>query len=118
MITHFAFQGMVGIGSFLALLSIFILMRWFRKKEILSPKILKILAISTPLGFIAVELGWIVTEVGRQPWIIYKYMKTAEALTPMPGIQYSFLFFTLMYFILGLIVSWLFYRQVKTYQEL
>jgi cytochrome bd ubiquinol oxidase subunit I len=53
--------------------------------------------IATPLGFIAVEAGWTVTEVGRQPWIIYQVMRTAGAVTPMPGIAYSFYLFTAIY---------------------
>ena len=116
MITHFAFQIMVGIGSLLAIVAFYILIQiFFRKKEI-SNKLLLILSMCTPLGFIALEAGWVVTEVGRQPWIIYKVMKTSEAVTPMPGIQYSFYFFTLIYFFLAITVSWLFFRQVKKYQ--
>ena len=58
---------------------------------------LKWLAWLTPAGFIAVEAGWIVTEVGRQPWIIYGILKTSESVTPMPGIQYSFYLVTFIY---------------------
>jgi len=118
MITHFAFQIMVGIGSFLAMLAFYILIQiFFRKKEICN-RLLLILSISTPLGFVALEAGWVVTEVGRQPWIIYKVMKTSEAITPMPGIQYSFYFFSAIYIFLTIIVTWLFFRQVKMYQEI
>ena len=65
------------------------------------------------MGFIAVEAGWTVTEVGRQPWIIYNFMKTADALTPMPGITYSFYLFTAIYASLALIVIFMLYRQIK-----
>lgn len=118
LITHFAFQIMVGIGTLLFLLSIFIIIKILRKKEIFTPTTLRLLTFGTPLGFIALEAGWIVTEVGRQPWIIYKVMKTADAVTPMPGIQYSFVMFSVLYIILSILVTWLFYRQVKMYQEL
>ncbi len=117
LITHIAFQIMVGVGTFLALLAMASLFYLVRKKSLFTSKLLKVFVWATPLGFIAVEAGWIVTEVGRQPWIIYKVMKTADAVTPMPGIVYSLWFFSLMYILLAVVVAWLFYRQVKVYQR-
>ena len=67
----------------------------------------------TPFGFIALEAGWIVTEVGRQPWIIYGIMKTKDAVTPMPGLIYPMLLFSLVYVILAFVVTWLMVRQFK-----
>jgi cytochrome bd-type quinol oxidase subunit 1 len=68
---------------------------FFFKKEWLIQKLaIKNIFIATPFGYIALEAGWTVTEVGRQPWIIYGIMRTVDAVTPMPGIQYSFYFFT------------------------
>jgi cytochrome d ubiquinol oxidase subunit I len=64
------------------------------------------------MGFIAIEAGWTVTEVGRQPWIIHGVLRTAEAVTPMPGLIVPFLLFTLLYCFLGVIVVWLLYRQI------
>ncbi len=112
-VTHFAFQIMVGIGMFLMLLSIiyFISLKkkeWFNKRWFL-----KSFAIATPLGFIAVEAGWTVTEVGRQPWIIHNVMRTADAVTPMPGIAYSFYLFTAIYISLSLAVIFLLKRQIS-----
>ena len=52
-------------------------------------------------GVAAIEAGWTVTEVGRQPWIIRGVMRTSEAVTPMPGIQTTFLLYTLMYVFLA-----------------
>ena len=63
-------------------------------------------------GFIAIEAGWTVTEVGRQPWIIYGVMRTAEAVTPMPGLVVPFLLFTLLYIFLATMVLWLLMRQI------
>lgn len=112
--THFAFQIMVGIGTLLAGLGIFFLLARWKWKHILEKKrILQLFALVTPLGYIALEAGWIVTEVGRQPWIIYGYMKTSEALTPMPGIQYSFYFFVAVYLLLTAVVGLLMMRQIK-----
>lgn len=66
---------------------------------------------ATPLGFIAVETGWFVTELGRQPWIIYGYMRTADALTPMPALVAPFAAVTLVYLVLSVIVVLLMKRQ-------
>jgi cytochrome d ubiquinol oxidase subunit I len=71
------------------------------------------LFIITPVGFIAVEAGWIVTEVGRQPWIIYGIMRTSESVTPMPGIQYTYYLVTFLYVFLSLVVFWLMRRQIE-----
>ena len=53
------------------------------------------------MGFIATEAGWVVTEVGRQPWIIQGVLRTADAVTPMPGLIVPFIGFTLLYLCLG-----------------
>jgi cytochrome d ubiquinol oxidase subunit I len=60
--------------------------------------------IAGPLGFIAIEAGWIVTEVGRQPWIIHGIMRTEHAVTPAPGLVVPFVGFTLMYLLLSVIL--------------
>ncbi len=113
-VTHYAFQIMVGLGMLMMALSfIYFLALWKKKKWLASKWLLRLFVIATPMGFIAVEAGWTVTEVGRQPWIIYNFMKTAEALTPMPGIIYSFYLFTAIYVSLALIVIFMLYRQIK-----
>jgi cytochrome d ubiquinol oxidase subunit I len=70
-------------------------------------------AVATPLGFIAVEAGWTVTEVGRQPWIIQGIMRTSDAVTPMPGIAWSFYLFTAVYISLSIVIIFLLHRQIK-----
>ncbi|MBA4145792.1 MAG: cytochrome ubiquinol oxidase subunit I, partial [Cytophaga sp.] len=112
-VTHFAFQMMVGIGMFMMLLSVIYFIS-FKKKEWLTKKwFLNAFAMATPLGFIAVAAGWTVTEVGRQPWIIHNVMRTADAVTPMPGIAYSFYLFTAIYISLSLAVIFLLKRQIS-----
>jgi cytochrome d ubiquinol oxidase subunit I len=69
------------------------------------------------MGFLAVEAGWTVTEVGRQPWIIYGVTRTADAVTPMPGLVVPFLGFTLLYLLLAAIVVWLLARQFRESPE-
>ena len=113
-ITHFAFQVMVLSGMIMMALGILFLLASWRKKDWLDRKwVLRIFAWATPLGFVAVEAGWTVTEVGRQPWILYGIMKTKDAITPMPGIVYSFLTVLLVYGSLSFVVIFLLYRQIK-----
>jgi cytochrome d ubiquinol oxidase subunit I len=66
----------------------------------------------SPLGFVALESGWVVTEVGRQPWIIYHIMKTSAAVTTMPGLTIPLVLFTGLYLILAAIVIWLMSKHV------
>ena len=113
-ITHYAFQVMVGLGSFLVLVSIFYFIALAKKRSWLKQKwLLRLFVFSIPLGYIAIEAGWTVTEVGRQPWIIYGIMRTKDAVTPMPGIVYSFYIFSAVYISLAVIVTFLLYRQIK-----
>lgn len=113
-ITHYAFQIMVSIGMILVLISLLYFVALWKKKHWLSSRwLLRLFVFAIPLGYIAVEAGWTVTEVGRQPWIIYGYMRTIDAVTPMPGIHYSFYLFTAVYLSLALMVTWLLYRQIR-----
>jgi cytochrome d ubiquinol oxidase subunit I len=118
-VTHYAFQLMVAIGMFLLLIGlIYFFALWKKKKWLTKDWFFKLFVIATPLGFIAVEAGWTVTEVGRQPWIIQGVMLTSQAVTPMPGIQYSFYLFTFIYFTLSVAVVFLLSRQIKMVPEL
>ncbi len=113
-ITHYAFQIMVSIGMILVLISLLYFVALWKKKHWLSSRwLLRLFVFAIPLGYIAIEAGWTVTEVGRQPWIIYGYMRTIDAVTPMPGIHYSFYLFTAVYLSLALMVTWLLYRQIR-----
>jgi cytochrome bd ubiquinol oxidase subunit I len=114
LITHIAFQIMVGLGMIMFALSIlYFFVLWKRRNFEKNLWLLKLFAVSTPLGFMAVEAGWVVTEVGRQPWILHGILRTRDAVTPMPGIQYTFYLFTLIYISLALFVTLLLYRQIK-----
>jgi cytochrome bd ubiquinol oxidase subunit I len=112
-IVHIAFQIMVALGTYLALVSLWAGWLAFRRRDLTANRrFLQAVAIAAPMGFIAIEAGWTVTEVGRQPWIIYGVLRTADAVTPMPGLVVPFLLFTLLYCFLGTIVVWLLYRQI------
>jgi cytochrome d ubiquinol oxidase subunit I len=113
-VTHVAFQIMVGIGILLAAVGAFSLAAlWKRPTWLRSRRALILFVCCAPLGFIAIEAGWTVTEVGRQPWIIYEIMKTKDAVTPMPGLVYPLALFTTVYLLLSFVVTWLMIRQFR-----
>jgi cytochrome d ubiquinol oxidase subunit I len=68
---------------------------------------------ASPLGLIAMEAGWLVTELGRQPWIVHGAMKTKDAVTPFPHLAAPFWTFTLVYVFLGVTVVYLLFRQLR-----
>jgi cytochrome d ubiquinol oxidase subunit I len=100
-ITFWSFRLMVGLGFFMALVSI---VAWLRRKRLEeSPWLLRVLPFLIPLPYLAIELGWTVTEVGRQPWIVYGVMRTAHAASPVTTTQVaiSLAAFIVVYSILG-----------------
>jgi cytochrome d ubiquinol oxidase subunit I len=115
-IVHIAFQIMVALGTCMALVSVWGLWRWWRGRSSTAlandRRLLYALAAVTPMGFLAIEAGWTVTEVGRQPWIVYGVLRTADAVTPMPGLIVPFLVFTLLYLLLGIIVVYMLRQQI------
>ncbi len=112
-IVHYAFQVMVGCGVMMMLIAIIFFIALLRKRWFYSTWLPKLFVVALPLGFIAVEAGWTVTEVGRQPWIIQGIMRTSDAVTPMPGIAWSFYLFVLVYLSLSVAVVFLLHRQIK-----
>ena len=110
-IVHLAFQVMVGLGTVLAVIGLWGLWHLIRRREF-TKWLLVLLSIATPMGFICVESGWTVTEVGRQPWIVTGILRTADAVTPMPGLVVPLVTFSTLYVFLGIIVVWLLYQQV------
>jgi cytochrome d ubiquinol oxidase subunit I len=95
---HNAFDLMVGVGTALFLLAVWLAVTWWRKRDIpQTPWFLRAVAVSGVAAVLALESGWIVTEVGRQPWIVYGYMRTSDAVTPAQGIWWVFAFTMLLY---------------------
>jgi cytochrome d ubiquinol oxidase subunit I len=110
---HFSFDVMVAAGSYLALVALWAGWLAWRRADLAHNRwLMRAIALATPLGFVAVEAGWMVTELGRQPWAIYGVLKTADAVTSMPGLMVPFFTFTLLYCFLGVIVAWLLYRHI------
>jgi cytochrome bd ubiquinol oxidase subunit I len=100
---HLSFDTMVGIGSGLLLLAIWFAFSWWRRRDIpRTPWFLRIVAVSGIAAIFALWCGWIVTEVGRQPWIVQGYMRTSEAVTDAKGIWFTFGFVLLLYAGLGI----------------
>jgi cytochrome bd ubiquinol oxidase subunit I len=99
---HLAFDAMVGIGSALLLLGLWLAFAWWRHRDIpRTPWFLRAVAVSGVGAILALWFGWIVTEVGRQPWIVQGYMRTSEAVTGAKGIWGAFAVVVLLYAGLG-----------------
>lgn len=111
--TFIGFRTMVGLGTLFILLMIY---GWIRRNKLLeSPNFLKIMLWSIPLPYIAMEMGWVVSEVGRQPWIVYNLMRTSDAASPIAGSQVmvSLTAFILVYGLLGAVGFYLIAKSVK-----
>lgn len=99
---HLAFDTMIGICTLMIALGAWVLFVWWRRRDI--PKtvwFLRAVAVSGAAAVLSLWCGWIVTEVGRQPWIVQGYMRTAEAVTPAHGIWFSFGAVLLLYVAIG-----------------
>jgi cytochrome d ubiquinol oxidase subunit I len=113
-VVHVAFQVMVALGTSMAAVALWTAWAAWRRHELATERwLLRALAIVAPFGFIATEAGWIVTEVGRQPWVVQGVLRTADAVTPMPGLVVPMTLFTLLYLVLGAIVAWLIMTMVR-----
>jgi len=113
-LVHLSFDVMVALGTYMAVVGLWAgWLAWRKRDYTTRRRFLWALVIATPCGFLAVEAGWMVTELGRQPWIIAGVLKTADAVTPMPGLIVPFTAITLLYCALGVIVAILLARQIK-----
>ena len=99
---HWAFDTMVGICSALIALGLWLGIAWWRKRDIpKTPWFLRAVAVSGVSAVVALECGWIVTEVGRQPWVVYNILRTEDAVTKADGVWVSFIAVLLLYVALG-----------------
>ena len=95
---HWAFDAMVGICTLLIGLGLWFGIGWLRKKDVPQSRwFLRATAASGVLAVVALECGWIVTEVGRQPWIVYNVMRTSDAVTHASGIGVTFAAVVVLY---------------------
>ena len=112
-LTFVAFRVMVGLGFLFALLTV---VGWFKRHKLEeSPGFLKVMLYAIPLPYIALQAGWMVTEVGRQPWIVYGLMKTRDAVSPVAASQVwvSLGAFVLVYSLLGAAAFYLIARYAR-----
>ena len=115
--THTAFDVMVGAGTAMAglaaLAAVLALRRRRRRDDGPWPRVfLMALVGASPLGFVALEAGWLVTEWGRQPWVVRGYLRTADAVTSFPYKAAPFWLFTVVYLFLGVAVAYLLGKQL------
>lgn len=111
LVTSFAFKGMVGLGTIFILLTI---IGWFKRNKLQeSPLFLKAMIVAIPLPYLAIQFGWIVTEIGRQPWIVYGLVRTADAASPVATSQvaFSLIAFIVVYSVLGAAGFYLMYQK-------
>jgi cytochrome d ubiquinol oxidase subunit I len=100
---HLAWDVMVGLGTGLFLLSLWYWASWvFRRRMPTNRVFLALAACSGVLAVVTMEAGWVVTEVGRQPWIVYNYMKVEDAATANTGVWITFIAVMLLYLALGI----------------
>ena len=101
-IVHLAWNAMVGIGTALVLLGLWgLVIRWRRRDYATARWFLRAAALSGFGAVVALEAGWIVTEVGRQPWVVFQILRTADAVTRAPGVQTTFVAVVGLYAVLG-----------------
>jgi cytochrome d ubiquinol oxidase subunit I len=97
-VVHWAFQIMVGLGFALLVLAAWLALAWKRGRDLPgSPWFLRAAAVSGAASVLALESGWVVTEVGRQPWIVYGVQRTAQAVNPAPGLVFGFVLVAAVY---------------------
>jgi cytochrome d ubiquinol oxidase subunit I len=113
LLTFLSFRVMVALGTYFAvmmLIGIFI-----RKRLLENPWYLKLMMVSIPLPFLAHTAGWVLAEVGRQPWIVYGLMKTADAVSPIAASQVavSLVAFILVYGLLGAVGYYLIAKYAR-----
>lgn len=112
-ITFLSFRIMVGIGTLMPLLALF---GWVMRNKLQNyPLYLKGMILAIPLPYIAIEAGWVLAEVGRQPWIVYGLMRTSDAVSPISTgeVGFTLVLMCALYALLGAAGIWLMIRLAK-----
>ncbi|SFX28344.1 cytochrome bd-I ubiquinol oxidase subunit 1 apoprotein [Thermoactinomyces sp. DSM 45891] len=111
---HYLFDGMVSIGFYLLLVSAVFAIEWYRKKgNQWSPWLLRGIVLGAPLAFIAIQLGWIFAEVGRQPWIITGVLRVDKAATTADHVSSTTWAFSALFLALGILTCIVLYRLFR-----
>jgi cytochrome bd ubiquinol oxidase subunit I len=110
-VVRISFQLMVGIGTALALLAVVFLWVRFRKRRLpRAPGVYRALVLAGPGAVVALIAGWVTTEVGRQPWVVYGVMRTAAAVTGADGIPLGYTLLAVVYLGVAMAVVWILRR--------
>jgi len=110
-VVRLSFQTMAAIGTLLALIGLWFVATFLRFRRLpRSPWFLRAVMAAGPLALVALIAGWIATEVGRQPWIVYGVMRTSQAVTKSTGLGVGFAFLVVVYVGLAAAVAWLLRR--------
>ncbi len=113
LLTFLSFRIMIALGVLFIILSAY---AWRRRNDLGSyPKLCKILTYVIPLPYICIMLGWMIAEVGRQPWIVYGLMRTSDAVSPVPAqsVVFSLLTFIVVYTLLGILDIYLLMKYAR-----
>ena len=113
-VVRVAFQTMVGIGTFLGLIGVVYLVAWIRRKR--PPRsawFFRAVVLAGPLSVVALIAGWVVTEVGRQPWVVYYVMPTDAAVTDAHGIPVGYAALAGAYLVVGCGLAWVLRRLAR-----
>jgi cytochrome bd ubiquinol oxidase subunit I len=114
-VVRVAFQTMVGIGTLLALLGVVHLVTWFRRRRFVESRWFhRAVVAAGPLSVVALVCGWVTTEVGRQPWVVYHVMRTSQAVTGAGGIPVGYATLFVVYVALAFAVAWILRRLART----
>jgi cytochrome bd ubiquinol oxidase subunit I len=114
-IVKYTFRTMVAIGTALAALGLWFIYYWWRRKRLpATPWFQRCVVAAGPLAVVALICGWVTTEVGRQPWVVYEVMRTEDAVTGATGVPVGFGALTLVYVALGAIAYVMLRRVGRT----
>lgn len=115
LINHYYFNIMVFIGVLLIFVSlVYVFGKWRKWRWVESKPFRWLIILGGPLAVIAIEAGWWLAEQGRQPWILYRIMRTEEGATTATGLEYLFIMFAVVYLILGVGCAVVLHRMFKT----
>ncbi len=113
-VVRFAFQTMVGIGTMLALLGlVYLVVRIRRRRLPITPWFYRAVVVAGPAATAALIAGWVTTEVGRQPWVVYRVMPTADAVTGAGGIPVGYGVLVVTYLAVAVAVAWILRRLAR-----
>jgi cytochrome d ubiquinol oxidase subunit I len=118
-VTHLSYNAMVGLGFALLALGAWLGWAWWRRRDIpRTPWFLRAVALSGVGAVLAMEAGWVATEVGRQPWIVYQIMRTSEAVSTAPGLRYGFYAVVAVYIVLTALTVHVLRRLARHHETL